>query len=239
MDTCPTCGVPVRIIRREDGAADHYEGLTEQECNLLPNPPSTALVDYLRVMRQGKRTVAIVGNDWKTAPWAPFGMDDVEVWGVGSAHLRPWVGKVTRWFQIHKKLFHSDYEDGHVEWLGEQHDFPIYTDKIYDDIPASVRYPLYEIQNKLLGNIVRGEQEMKKLFSSTISYEVALAIYEGFERIELFGVDMIDHGEWGYQREGLAYWIGKADGLGIEIWIPEQCEVLNMTLYAYEAGKQI
>ena len=231
MDTCPTCGVPVRIIRREDGAADHYEGLTERERNLLPNPPSPILVDYLRVMRKGKKTVAIVGGDWRTGPWAPFGM--TEVWCVGAMHLRPWVGEVTRWFEIHGKGFRPDYE-GHRKWLGEQHDFPIYTDKVYDDIPASVRYPLFEIQDKLLNNIVRGELKMKKLFSSTISYEVALAIYEGFERIELFGVNLAGDDEWAYQREGLAYWTGKADGLGIEVWMPEISNMLNMPLYAYE-----
>ena len=77
---------------------------------------------------------------------------------------------------------------------------------------------------------------MKKLFSSTISYEVALAIYEGVERIELFGVNLAGDDEWAYQREGLAYWIGKADGLGIEVWIPEISNMLNMPLYAYEVN---
>ncbi len=75
---------------------------------------------------------------------------------------------------------------------------------------------------------------MKKLFSSTISYGAALALYEGFERIELFGVEMLGVGEYAYQREALAFWMGKADGMGVELWMPEECSLLAQPLYGYD-----
>ena len=67
---------------------------------------------------------------------------------------------------------------------------------------------------------------MEKLFSSTMCYQVALALYGGFERIEIFGVELV--------MEAMAFWMGKADGMGIEVWLPEPCALLVQPLYAYE-----
>ena len=75
--TCPMCQCPVRIARREDGAADHYEFIEEKERDYIPNPIPPVLKDFLRAERVGKRTVAMVGSDWRSGPWAPFG--EIEV----------------------------------------------------------------------------------------------------------------------------------------------------------------
>jgi hypothetical protein len=32
----------------------------------------------------------------------------------------------------------------------------------------------------------------------------------------------------------MAYWLGKADGMGVEIWLPESCALLVEPLYGYE-----
>jgi hypothetical protein len=48
---------------------------------------------------------------------------------------------------------------------------------------------------------------------------VALALYEGFEEIKLFGIDMSVGTEWGIEKPCMEYWIGRAEGMGVELVI--------------------
>jgi hypothetical protein len=222
-------------MRREDGSADHYEVIEELERHSLVEPISPILANFLCASRKGKKTVAIVGTAWTSGSWAPWG--ETEVWCMNEMHGIHWceVDNVTRWFQMHdKSSFTKEHKHNHWKWLQEEHDFPIYMLKNYDDVPNSIPYPLREIQNELIGNFYRGEEKMKKLFSSTMNYQVAQALHERFERIEIYGIEMLGKGEYGWQREAIAFWIGKADGMGIEVWMPEACSLLMQPLYGYE-----
>jgi hypothetical protein len=184
-------------------------------------------------MRVGKKTVAIVGSDWMTGPWAPFG--ETEVWGMNMLHGLPWykVEDTSRWYELHpKEELISDSKQW--EWLREDHGFPIYTMQTLDAVPNSVIYPLYEIQDKLLNNVYRGEEKIKKLFSSSFNYQIAHALLEGYKLIEIYGISLVEESEYAYQREAMAYWIGKADGMGVKIWLPESCALLIEPLYCYE-----
>lgn len=235
IEKCKLCGCPVRIVRRADGAADHYEAIAKGVLADNPTPPPPGLGEFLRVARGRKKTVAIAGSAWTSRGWAPYGEEGVEVWCSNEMHGQPGVGKATRWFQLHPKWsFTKDHRLKHWEWLQETHDFPIYMQRQYDDVPNSVPYPLREIQNRFLHRIVRGEDEVKTIFGSTFAYAMALALHEGFQRIELFGIEMTLRGEWAYQRESMAFWLGRADGMGVEVWMPEECELFKMPLYAYE-----
>lgn len=235
---CPMCKCPVRIMRREDGSADHYEALRLDDLEEHANPISPVLAGYLKARRRGKRTVAIVGSAWSSGPWAPFGEEGIEVWCANEMHGKPWVddGAATAWFQIHPKgSFTSEHRADHWRWLQEEHGFPIYMIREFDDVPNSTPYPLREIQRGLIGNFIRGEEKMEKLFSSTMSYQLALALHQRrFDRIELFGIELHLEGEYEWQREALAFWIGKADGMGVELWMPEECSLLLQPLYGYE-----
>lgn len=231
---CPLCKCPVRVIRREDGSADHYQFIDEEERHHVPNPIPPVLADFLRASRRGKKTVVIAGGAWSTGPWAPFG--ETEVWGMNNHHGKPWykVDGITRWFDIHQKDYIRESAYNHWDWLQEEHPFPIYMQQKLDDVPNSVPYPLREIQNELIGNFIRGEEKMEKLFSSTMCYQIAQALHEGIERIEIFGVELLGKGEYEHQREAMAFWLGKADGMGVDIWLPEQCSLLVQPLYSYE-----
>jgi len=232
---CKLCGCPVRIVRRADGAADHYEAMRPEEIADMPPPPTPQhLADFLREERKGKRVVAIVGSAWTSRGWAPYGEE--EVWCFNEMHGQPGVGDATRWFQLHPKwVFTKDHRLNHWPWLQEEHRFPVYMQREYDNVPRSTRYPLREIQDNLLRNIWKGDTQLRKIFGSSMAYGVALALHEGvFDRIELFGIELVLEGEWAYQRESMAFWLGKASGMGVEIWMPEECELFRMPLYAYE-----
>jgi hypothetical protein len=223
-------------MRRADGALDHYEYLEEHERHDIPNPVPPVLADYLRAQRRGKKTVALIGSAWSSGPWTPFG--EIDVWGMNELHYVPWleVEKCTGWFQIHHKdVFTQELEHvDHWGWLQEAHPFPIYMLQTYDDVPSSVKYPLREIQKELIHNLYRGEEKMKKFFSSTFNYQMALALYQGYKRIELYGIEMLGEGEYSWQREMMGFWTGKADTMGIEVWMPETCALLVQPLYGYE-----
>ena len=106
--------------------------------------------------------------------------------------------------------------------------------QVLDDVPNCVLFPLHEIQNELLGNIYRGEEKVKKIFSSTICYQIAHALLEDYKRIEIYGISLVEKGEYANQREAMAFWMGKADGMGAEIWMPETCALLMQPLYGFE-----
>jgi len=223
-------------MRRTDGALDHYEYLDENERHDIPNPISPVLADYLRLERRGKKTVALVGSAWSSGPWTPFG--EIDVWGMNELHAIPWFDTdgCTGWFQIHEKeIFTQAHErDDHWGWLQEEHPFPIYMLKGYDAVPSSVKYPLQEVQKELIRNIYRGEEKVKKFFSSTFNYQMALALYRDYKRIELYGIEMLGEGEYSWQREMMGFWMGKADEMGVEVWMPETCALLDQPLYGYE-----
>jgi len=229
------CGIPVKIVYRQDGSADHYEALELDELNANAPPIPAALEGWLRHQRIGKKTVAIVGSASTSGGWAPYG--ETDVWCSNEMHGKCWMKEngVTAWFQLHPKWSFTKYHRfDHWGWLQKEHPFPIYMQRTYDDVPSGVAYPLRDIQEKQLGNFWRGEMPMEKMFTSTFSYQVALAKHLGYERIEIYGIELSLGAEYEYQREAMAYWIGNANGAGIEVWIPEACYLLFAPLYAYE-----
>ena len=67
--------------------------------------------------------------------------------------------------------------------------------------------------------------------TSTIAYEIALAIYERFDEIALYGIDLNTAEEYAWQKPGVEYLLGIAAGRGIKIIVPTNCPLLNGTLY--------
>ena len=236
---CPTCRALTRIVRRTDGQADHIECVDAHEVNkYLPDiDPDTDA--FLRVCRNNKKTVAIVGYSITSCSLAPYDDERVEIWTLNEAHEMPWMKRFDRCFQMHKREYFEREENKlgkteHLAWLKEEHDFPIYMQYVEDDVPASVKYPLYDIQKSLMKNIQGGDKPIEKYFTSTIAFMVALAIHEDVDRIEIYGVELCDEAEYIHQKACMEFWLGKASGLAIELYLPEGCGLLDAPLYAYE-----
>jgi hypothetical protein len=90
----------------------------------------------------------------------------------------------------------------------------------YEDVPSSIKYPKEEIVRMLLPNIwrdVNGKIDQVENFTSSTAYALALAIYKGFTRIELAGIEMASDTEYVRQRPGVLFWIGVAVGRGIDV----------------------
>ncbi len=68
-----------------------------------------------------------------------------------------------------------------------------------------------------------------KYFCNSIAYMLAYAIYEGYNKIWLYGMDFDNEGmrELLQERPGMEYWIGVARGFDIEVIIPEKSALLK------------
>ena len=77
----------------------------------------------------------------------------------------------------------------------------------YPEIRSSVKYPLDEITSTLTDN----------LLTSSVAQAMALAVYLGYRRVEIYGVEMETGTEYTTQRPGVAYWAGRLEGMGIEL----------------------
>lgn len=203
-----------------------------------------------------KKTVAIVGFAHTTLQFAQFSEAE-EMWTVNFA-WRYAVPRIDRLFEIHPievlayngSQGEADNPDKkHFEWLQEEHDFPIYTwadytgenilDTIMEDaprIPNSIPYP-FEILDPIFENFNRENRPGQVYMPSTISYMLALAIHEGFERIEMYGVEMAagvggaNGTEYIYQKAGTEALLMYAMGKGIEVYLPEHCKLMNIKPY--------
>jgi hypothetical protein len=121
----------------------------------------------------------------------------------------------------------------HWAWLKANTTIPIYMLAQYPEVPMCRIYPIGRVQ-ALVPTARR-----RKVFSSSFDYLIALAILEGYERIETYGFEMGSDTEYKYQREGAAYWIGYCDAHGIELVLPENTALLRNKMYGYEGGSMI
>jgi hypothetical protein len=130
-------------------------------------------------------------------------------------------------------MFSWDTQGVYQQWLRKNKTTRVYMQEMDYKIPMSRKYPLEDICLRYLSGLKR-EDRMNKYFTSSVCYALALAAYQGFNRIELYGIEMETNTEYIYQREGVGLWIGICLGAGIEVAVPEECSMLNAPLYGYD-----
>src|SRR3990167_6654630 len=133
------------------------------------------------IMVTNKKTLRLIGLGPSAveAPTHTIG-DGVEVWGIQycweSFTLdRAFIMDSRDWI-IAKNHSFSNPKDvvGDMCKAG----IPIYFSKKWEDVPNTIEYPIEEIK-----------ANFPHYFMDSFSYMFALAIHEGFERIELYGID--------------------------------------------------
>lgn len=130
--------------------------------------------------------------------------------------------------QLHKPVVWRSSQNRndarHYDWL-KSTTIPVLMQDHYEDVPASVKFPLEEIRNEFKG--------APQYFTSSVAYALAYAIYKKYKRIELYGVEMETNTEYAHQRPGVAYWCGIAIGRGIEIDFHSK-NFFQSPLYGYD-----
>lgn len=199
--------------------------------------------ESLKAARAGKKTVIIMGWAEKSRDYVPWDdlTDGVEVWGLNEAYNDPQqfirMDKVTGWFQIHPewdfRRANNHNDEAHLDWLTQAHPFPIWMQEVYPYIPSAKQYPLEEI-------IAKAGGEQWRDFQSTAACEVAMAWYLGFERIELYGIEMTGGTDYIRQRANLDRWLGFAMGSGIEVYAPPASDIFaRRQLYGFEQQPRV
>lgn len=180
-----------------------------------------------------KKTVAIVGTHPATRGDFDFNRKDTDIWVFNETLSRDWCKRATAIFQMHKPVIWrsrtNKADPKHYEFLQDKDSPPIYMMKHYDDVPNSIRYPLDEVLKLAPGY---------GYFTSSVSYAIALAILQKYERIEIYGVEMETNTEYGHQRVGVAFWVGLAIGKGIEV-IFHSPSLFKAPLYGYDGNAKI
>ena len=147
----------------------------------------------------------------------------------------------------------------HVAWLNA-FDGPVYMHQEYEWVKNCLTYPLKEMADFFGQNVLRighmvdrpakpesssgAVQDMlvsgpddihttvgEPYLSSSIAYEIALAIYEGFDEIHVYGVDLVTDAEYAWQKPGVEFLLGWAAGHGTKVVLPANCPLLKGTLY--------
>lgn len=175
------------------------------------------------------KKVCILGTA-ETLREAPFHLN-IEFWALNDMYkvLGQHLSKISRWFEIHKRTTVERDMPEEIEWL-KSCKISVYMQEHYEDIPTSTKYPLDEI----ISNFGR------KYFKSTVDYMIALALYEGYEEIHVYGVNMsCETDEYSNQKPSGSYWLGRAEGMGVKIYLPDSCDLLKgYFCYGYDEIEQ-
>jgi hypothetical protein len=234
----PPQGAPASMIVRskEMAAAVPPEArpfVLDKDGNPLPE-----WIQIRNMFDRPHKKVAIVGFA-DTKDQAPFDDPSFEIWGLNDLHGS--LKRYDRWFDIHPrdnieldtKLMRNAGQTP-PENIGlsglKKLNVPIYMQDRYEDVPFSVKFPLKEITESF---------QFGKYMTNSISYMTALAIYEGYEEIHIYGVDMAVGTEYVNQRPSCEYWVGVAAGRGIKLFIPNASDLCKTRfMYGFEEAIQ-
>ena len=130
--------------------------------------------------KNGKKVCRMVGLGPSAVECPMTKSDDTEVFGIQYTYEN-W--KLDRCFMMDSEEWiiaknHSFSNIKDVEEDMRKAGIPIYVSKKWKNVPNTVEYPIEEIKAKF-----------PHYFMDSFSYMFALAIHEGFERIELYGID--------------------------------------------------
>lgn len=170
------------------------------------------------------RKVAIVGYTHSNRE-APWDSDDWQIWGLNNLHLHVSDTRWDAWYDIHDDATVAA-DEAHTKWLAEPHPFPIWMLEPRPEWPATRLFPAGELKARF-----------GPYFTNSISWMVAHAITQvewaigdGAE-IGIWGVDMATGraggGEYAFQRPSCEYAIGRAEGMGIKVTIPDTSDLLK------------
>ena len=167
--------------------------------------------------------VAIMGFATSSRDLAPFDDPTYEIWTLNQLYRH--VPRATRHFDIHCNWDEDNVEGtDHRGWITES-PIPVYMMESHDEFPNAVRYPVERVI----------KDAGIDYFTSTVAFEVGLAMEEGFKEIALYGIDLIVGTEYSVQKACLEFWLGMAHARGINVKIPGESALLKQAYrYGYE-----
>ena len=166
------------------------------------------------------KTVAIVGSG------VPFQTEKYnEVWANNNAYLSFAFRQLNKLFIMHKqhkKRGELVYDWGDIAIKAKQNGFQVITLHDILELPDRVAYPYEEIVRMFDTDY----------FASTICYQIAYALYQGFSTIGFYNLGhfsgVSDETDDLNERCGEEYWIGRASQLA-SVYVDKTCDYLTTT----------
>lgn len=182
--------------------------------------------------------VAIVGFAAGHAHKAPFADPKVEKWGINQLWKILPDKQFDRWFELHSLYDFYHANPPHQDFLRNFHG-PVYVRA--EDYRLALEWGIQTAQPFPDVPIL---ERFRPYFTNTISWLIALAIMMRPKELSLYGVDMAqDHllaAEYSEQRPSCEYFIGLAEGLGIDVKLPPGSDLLGAThLYGFEDSGRV
>ena len=139
-----------------------------------------------------KVTIIGKGKGWEDAP------TEGESWGITQLILRRPVSRVI------------DMNDYSLWGEAEARDAKAARQKA-----SEMAVPYIDLKNYPIEAVI--DRFNTDYFSNTVDYAIALALLEGFNEIDLYGVNLMHFTEYVYLKAGVEYWIGRAQGMGVKV----------------------
>lgn len=190
-----------------------------------------------------------LGPSVSEAKWSEEGKDS---WGIQYTWRnfkldRAFVMDDEEWIKAKNASLDID-----IEGEMKKSNCPIYVAKKWANVPQTVEYPIEEVR-----------KAFPNYFMNSIAYMFALAILEGYERIECYGIDVryfndlgewiggetiekfVNHRNWLDETHCTAFWAGVAIGRGIEVVTTPRSVLMKPVFpgdtasYGYEVSPKI
>ena len=188
--------------------------------------PETIISAANGIVRCAHRKVAIIGagRGRADAPW----QDDSFCWWGLNEIAQP---RADRWFELHPMVVQNARE---LAWLSTC-PAPCYVLDLAECagpsfVQHAVQYPLDRVVHATT---------LRSYFTCTFAYQIALAVAEGAETIGLWGIELFlgSARERTVERMCVEYWLGVAEGRGIEI-VSDSGLAKQGPLYGYDYDKE-
>ena len=178
------------------------------------------------------KQVAIVGKHPATRDTAPWNDPNFDIWIFNESVTQGWVKRWDAVIELHSPRRYRNPQYNDWEWLQQDHGKLIYMQEADEQVPCSTPYPLDEVCDGI--DNLRYKDEPVMPFKSTVAYAIALALYEGYEQIDLYGIEMEHSSEYHSQQPNFAFWVGVAVGRGVKVNLHCSRGLFDGPLYAYE-----
>lgn len=166
--------------------------------------------------------IAILGSAPSSRLMAPYDDPSWEIWACSPSNMD--LPRIDTFFELHgmDRLEADPQYADYLPWLMKCP--KVYLQKKDPRYSGSIEYPVNEMLAKY----------GKRFFTSSIAWMFSEAIEKKPEKIGLYGVDMSTTVEYGFQRAGVQYFVGKAEEAGIEVIAPPESDILEPPpLYGY------
>jgi len=165
------------------------------------------------------KEVIILGMG-QTSPQCPY---DGEIWGVNRGFKK--ARRIDRLFMSDTRK--DAFGDERFDWDNlKKFKFPIISLHSFKEV-KTVRYPYKQIVKRF----------KTEFFTCTICYMIAYALYKGYDKIRMYGVDMITTNEYKMEKGGVEFWVGIAKGMGVDVEISKGsavCQTMTGVPYGFK-----